>query len=70
MNELTLEALERRVAELERKLAAMSSVIPASRDWRSVVGLSEENDFTRQMQAEMDAYREKERQAAIEAAKQ
>lgn len=67
MPEHTLESLAARVAELERKLATASpSVIPASRDWRSVVGISEENEFTRAMLAEMAAIRDAERKAAQE----
>ena len=66
MPELTLESLAARVAELERKLAASPSIIPASRDWRSVVGISEETDFSRLMLAEMEALREVERKAALE----
>lgn len=67
MPELTLESLAARVAELERKLAHTSpSVIPASRDWRSVVGISEETEFSRGMLAEMAAYREDERKAMLE----
>ena len=67
MSELTLESLAARVAELERKLAvAPPSVIPASRDWRSVIGISEESDFSRSMVAEMEAFREAERKAALE----
>ncbi len=66
MPELTLESLAARVAELERKLSVSPSIIPASRDWRSVVGISEETDFSRSMLAEMEALREAERKAAIE----
>jgi hypothetical protein len=70
MPELTLESLAARVAELEREVVALKgrppSVIPPSRDWRSVIGISEESDFSRAMQAEMDALREAERRAALE----
>lgn len=69
MPELTLESLAARVAELERKLAAVTpnpSVIPATRDWLSVVGISEDNEFTRAMLAEMEANSEAERRAALE----
>ena len=59
MPELTLESLAARIAEIERKLAdKSSSVIPPTRDWRSVVGISEDNEFTRAMQAEIIALRE------------
>lgn len=68
MPELTLESLAARVAELERKLADPPSVIPASRNWLSVVGISEETEFSRSMMAEMEAQREVERKAALEEA--
>ena len=68
MPELTLESLAARVAELERKLANTPSVIPATRDWRSVVGISEETEFSRSMMAEMEAHREAERKEALEEA--
>ncbi len=65
MPELTLEALAARLAVVEQKLSALSAVVPPTRDWRSVVGISEETEFSRLMQAEMDAAREAERQAAL-----
>jgi hypothetical protein len=65
---LTLESLAARVTELEREVSALKakppSIIPPTRDWRSVVGISEETDFSRAMQAEMQAARDAERQAA------
>jgi hypothetical protein len=65
MSELTLESLARRLDEVERRLnEKQPSVIAPTRDWRSVVGISEETDFSRLMQAEMDAQRDAERQAA------
>ena len=70
MPELTLEALAARVAALEREVSQLKgkppSVIPPTRDWRSVVGISEETDFSRAMMAEMAARREAERNAALE----
>jgi len=67
MPELTLESLERRLAEVERQLnERYPNVIPASRDWRSVVGISEETEFSRQMQAELVAMRDADRRAAEE----
>ena len=61
MSELTLETLAARVAELEREITSMKakapSVVPASRDWRSVVGMFEESDFMRQVDAEVEALR-------------
>ena len=65
-SEFTLEGLATRLDALERRLdfATTSTVIPPSRDWQSVVGISEENDFTREMYAEIRARREAEREAA------
>jgi len=62
MPELTLEALAARVAELERKLAAAST--PPAQDWRSVVGMFVDDEFTRSWIAETEAIREADRQAA------
>jgi deoxycytidylate deaminase len=65
MSEITLESLARRLAEVERRLnEKQSAVIPPTRDWRSVVGISEETEFSRLMQAEMDALHEADRRAA------
>ncbi|HEX4588807.1 MAG TPA: hypothetical protein VH120_02680 [Gemmataceae bacterium] len=62
MDKLTLETLAERLTALERKVAALGgSVVPPARDWRSVVGLSEETEFSRQWQAEMEAMRAAER---------
>jgi len=67
MPEITLEALASRLEAVEKKLASLtSSIVPAVRDWRSVVGISEENEFTRTMYAEMEAQREANRKAARE----
>ena len=57
MPELTLESLAARVAELERKLANTPSVIPATRDWRSVVGMFEGSETMQQVDAEIAAMR-------------
>lgn len=65
MPNLTLESLAARVTMLEEKFAAIGGVIPATRDWRSVVGISEETEFSRLMAAEMEANREVERKAAL-----
>lgn len=64
MPEVTLESLASRVAALERELAALKGVTLPSRDWRSVVGISEETEFSRQMQEEMKARKEAEWLAA------
>jgi hypothetical protein len=66
MSELTLESLARRLDEVERRLnEKQSSVIAPTRDWRSVVGISEDNEFTRLMLAEIEAAHEADRQAAL-----
>jgi chromosome condensin MukBEF ATPase and DNA-binding subunit MukB len=66
MSELTLESLARRLAEVERRInEKQPSVIAASKDWRSVVGISEDNDFTRLVLAEIEAAHEADRQAAL-----
>ena len=65
MPEPTLQELAARLAAVEAQLRTQSGVIPPTRDWRSVVGISEETEFSRAMQAEMDAAREAERQAAL-----
>ena len=65
MAELTLEALAKRVEAIEQKLSERRS--PAKpKDWRGVVGISEDNEFTRQVLAEIEANREAERRAAME----
>ena len=64
MPELTLESLAARVAELERKLAAPSGNTPQSHDWRSIIGMMEDNEFTRDMLAEIEANSDAERRAA------
>ena len=66
MSELTLESLARRLAEVERRInEKQPSVIAASKDWRNVVGISEDNDFTRVVLAEIEAAHEADRQAAL-----
>jgi hypothetical protein len=65
MSKLTLEALAARLETVEKKLATLTAVVPPSRDWRSVVGISEQTEFSRLMQAEMNALREADRQAAL-----
>lgn len=64
MPEITLESLAARMAELERKLVTQPSESTRSRDWRKVVGISEDNEFTRAMLAEIEANSEAERLAA------
>ena len=65
MSELTLESLARRLEEVERRLnETLPSIVAPTKDWRSVVGISEGTDFSRLMQAEMDAIRDADRRAA------
>jgi hypothetical protein len=64
MSDLTLESLAARVAELERKLAEKPKEGERPRYWRTVVGISEDNEFTRAMLAEIEANSESERLAA------
>jgi hypothetical protein len=66
MSELTLESLARRLDEVERRLNEIQlSVIAPAKDWRSVVGISEETEFSRLMLAEIEAAHEADRQAAL-----
>jgi hypothetical protein len=62
MNELTLEALAKRVEVLEQKLAERPQ--PGPLDWLQVVGISEDNEFTRQVVVEIEAQREQARREA------
>jgi hypothetical protein len=64
MAELTLEALAKRIEALEKKLAEQST--PGKLDWLQVVGISEDNEFTRSMLAEIEANSEAEWKAAQE----
>ena len=64
MPEITLESLATRVAELERKLAARPATPVA--DWRSMVGIFPDDEFTREWVAEMEATREADRAASRE----
>jgi hypothetical protein len=66
MSELTLESLARRLAEVERRLNEQQpAIIAPIKNWRSVVGISEDNEFTRLMLAEIEAAHEADRQAAV-----
>ena len=66
MSELTLESLARRLDEIERRLnEKQPSDIAPTKDWRRVTGISEDNEFTRLMLAEIEAPHEAERQAAL-----
>jgi hypothetical protein len=62
---LTLEDLAKRLEAVERRLDEMQvPVIAPTKDWRSVVGISQMTDFSRLMLAEMEAVREADRKAA------
>jgi chromosome condensin MukBEF ATPase and DNA-binding subunit MukB len=61
-----LESLARRLEEVERRLnKKQPSVIAATKDWRRVVGISEDNDFTRLVLTEIEAAHDAERKAAL-----
>lgn len=66
MAEITLESIAQRLDVIERRLRVLDNpdIIPAKRDWRTVVGKMEDNEFTRQWIAEMEAIREADRAAA------
>ncbi len=66
MPDVTIEDLAKRVEELERKLAELAKPQPPANDWRSVVGIFEDDEFSRDMIAETLAIRERSRQAAAE----
>ena len=64
MTEQKLDALEKRVVALEKKLAERE---PPTKDWRSNVGMfDDEPEFMQQVIAEALALRETERVAARE----
>ncbi|WP_227254647.1 hypothetical protein [Frigoriglobus tundricola] len=48
----------------KKELAELKRPAP-KQDWRRVIGLSEENEFTRQVQVEIEANSEAERRAAL-----
>ena len=63
MAELTLESLAKRVVELERKLADAGT---PEKYWRRSFGMFDGSEFMKQVDAEVAAMREVERQAARE----
>ena len=63
MTELTLEDMAKRLTELESKVAALSGN-PAGKDWRRTVGMFEGSEFMAQVDADILAAREAEREAA------
>ncbi len=67
MAELSLEALAKRIEMLEKKMAEQEAEKTGrKRDWRRVVGVSGDNEFTRLMEAEIEAAREADRRAGRE----
>jgi hypothetical protein len=53
-------------SEVERRLNdKQPSIVAPTEDWRRVVGISEDNEFTRLMLAEIEAAHEADRQAAL-----
>jgi hypothetical protein len=62
MTELTLEALAKRVEELERRFNQREAV-PA-KDWRSVAGMFTDSEFSRQIDEEALKIRQADREAA------
>ncbi len=64
MNELSLESLALRVQKLEARFEVLANVIPPSRDWRTVVGISTRTEFSDTLESEMEALRNADREAA------
>lgn len=62
MAELTLEALEKRVRELERRLNERATV--PGKDWRTVAGMFTGSEFAKQVDEEARRIREADREAA------
>jgi hypothetical protein len=63
MTEVTLEELAKRVVDLEYQVAALAGK-PARKDWRRTVGMFEGSEFMAEVDAEVLAAREAEREAA------
>jgi hypothetical protein len=61
MNELTPESLARRVEAIERELRTRS---PRKKDWRRVVGMFGDREFSRMVDEEGRKIREADREAA------
>jgi hypothetical protein len=61
MDDITLESLARRVEALERAIGVRSE---RPKDWRRVVGMFGDNEFSRKVDAEGQAIREAEREEA------
>lgn len=63
MNELTLEALAKRIEVLENALATTGPV-RRRKDWRRVVGMFQDSAFMHEVEAECRRQREAEREQA------
>lgn len=67
MPEQTLETVIKRVEALEKRLAEMDTQQVPKKDWRSAVGMFDDDpEFMQQVLAEAQAIREAERKAARE----
>ena len=66
MPELTPEALAARIAAQTGKPHAAPGVIPATVDWRSVVGMFEDSETMRLVDAEVEVLRATEEPTADE----
>ena len=68
MTELTLEDVVKRLEAVERELAEQRAARApdTGKDWRGVVGVSEDNEFTRLLLSEIEANSEAEWKAAQE----
>jgi hypothetical protein len=62
MPELTLEALAKRVEDLERRMAEMAT--PPAKDWRKSVGMFTGSEFQKRVDEEALKIREADREAA------
>jgi hypothetical protein len=63
MSDATLESLVKRIEAIEQKLAEREA---PKKDWRRSIGMFEGSEFMKQMDAEVAATREAERQVARE----
>lgn len=61
MDELTLEALARRIEDLERKVAELT---PATKDWQAAAGLFAGSEFSKIVDEEARKIREADREVA------
>jgi len=64
MAELSLEALAKRIEALEKELAEPRAPQADKKDWRRAIGMFEDTEFSRQVDAEGQAIREAERREA------